>query len=151
MIAFNLIIGILVLYGCFSAKRINGNSNKFSIDSVKRGKEKIGDADSSLLIKKNKGKVSILFTEIFNDTLIMTQNRKFIKKWFMTSDSMKSVGYVPFDTTLNVGTKSIIDIFLLRQKKKISFFLDDSYPFVTIQRYNEVWYVNDRYYVMISK
>jgi len=136
------------------------NSQSLNVDSLKKEQVKYeyetGSCDSSVLIKRTDSNLIILsFFEVFDDTVVMYVNGKEVMKQniIKSNNPSTSSGYSGYDVgiVLNDTTDKKIYFKLVNQKKYVSIVLDKSYPLCTIQRYDDIWYVNFRKKRMIIK
>lgn len=110
---------------------------------------------AAMLIKRNNRRsITFVFFEEFNDTLVVCLNNKEIGKWILQEQNnpIQSSGYSGINVNfLLKGRKNHVTMRLMRQKKYIEFKIDKNYPVYSIQRYDNVWYVNARKYRMDLK
>ena len=114
------------------------------------------NSDTSLLIKRTDTNLVILsFYEVFEDSVIIYVNKKERFKNFLSTKNNPSYssGYSGFKLgiLLEEGVSNTIYLELKNQKKYASIVVDKSYPLCTIQRYNNIWYVNFRRKIMINR
>jgi hypothetical protein len=150
--------GVLLLFfiHCNFASTAQANKVKFFVqEELRFFKEQTDTSKTSQLIKtQDCNSIVFSFFEEFNDTLALFINNKKRGEWLIqTKDNpSESTGYsgIAYEVSLK-RKKNIISIRLLSQKKYIKFKIDKTYPLYSIQRYNNVWYVNGRKYKMILK
>lgn len=131
-----------------SVDRNNSNFKQgFQSENIKYSKEKIGFKKRSLLLKRSNSKQVLLsFWNEFNDTLVIYINNKLIDRRPIFSDTTTCDSFKTINIYLNAVKPMMIRVELLRKRKFVEFVIDNEAPMVTVQRYNEIWYVKYRYY-----
>jgi hypothetical protein len=128
---------------------------RFEKEQLKLFKEADSMGSAAMLIKRNNRRsITFVFFEEFNDTLVVCLNNKEIGKWILQEQNnpIQSSGYSGINVNfLLKGRKNHVTMRLMRQKKYIEFKIDKNYPVYSIQRYDNVWYVNARKYRMDLK
>lgn len=127
----------------------------FEKENLKFYEQKTDILNKSLLVKReNCNTVYFSFFEEFDDTLVLVINNKVIKQWpiYNKNNSTSSSGFSEIiHGVILKKRKSKVLIKLLNKKKYIEFIVDKKFPLFSIQRYNNVWYVNARKYMMNLK
>jgi len=137
--------------GYSTAQRISLDLAGYHQDTVEVGYEV--SSSGRTLIKRKDYHISVLsFFEVFNDSVEVYHNNNKIVSWYIHKDNnpYTSTGYSGKEIAIyrTAGVNEIV-IKLIHQKKYIKFNLKKEYPLYSIQRYQEIWHVNARKYVMV--
>lgn len=131
------------------------NKRYFKQETIKFYKETNDTSGLKVPIFQRDSKyIHFSFYEEFNDSLVLYLNKAKVGEWYIHKDlnPSESSGYSGIDCLIAPTKKrNKIYIYLVKQKKYIVFSLDRRWPLYTIQRYNEVWYVNARKYQVVLK
>jgi hypothetical protein len=150
---YKLILFFLIYQGCTGSRYVNKNFDSLKTENVKVSY--LNEESNCIRIKRADSNTIVLsFFEEFNDSLKIYENKKQIVGYsiYTINNPAESSGYSGVDCQLRLdNNEDIIGIELVNQKIYVEFTIDISYPLYSVQRYNNVWYVNGRKCMMILK
>jgi hypothetical protein len=138
-----IIICLLIAEGCFIDKPIQHYSfNGLQRDSLKLSQEKINYIPTAASYE-----IKFMIFDEFNDTMRIYINDRIAWQGYVNEANNPSTSSGYSGITVNLDSKKEIkkvSIVLLEQKKFVEFTIAKYYPLYTLQRFNDIWYINGR-------